>query len=282
MKRSAVKAADMGSSRAAARTGVLAGVVAAVSLSLTVPATGAAGAEVGAAPLGVSWTDCADPFFVELNFECGSLEVPMDRSRPARGTVTLALTRLAHTSSEEDYQGIMLINPGGPGGSGLIMPIISYFLPDPDTAASYDWIGFDPRGVGSSTPQVTCDPAYGDPPRPQYNPTTRAIERAWRSRAAGYARDCAANGELLRHLRTTDNVADMESIRRALGQEKLNFYGYSYGTYLGQVYATLHPERVRRMVLDSNVQASRVWEQSELRPERGLREGHEDLVRMAR
>jgi pimeloyl-ACP methyl ester carboxylesterase len=252
----------MGISLSGARTGVLASVVAAVSLSLTVPATGAQVADVGAAPLGVTWIECEDESFVDLGFECGSLEVPMDRSRPALGTVTLALTRLAHTSSDEDYQGIMLINPGGPGGSGLIMPVISYFLPDPDTAAAYDWIGFDPRGVGSSTPQVTCDPFYGDGPRPQYNPTTRAIEWAWRNRAKGYARDCVANGEILRHVRTTDNVADMESIRQALGQKKLNFYGYSYGSYLGQVYATLHPDRVRRMVLDSNVQASRVWEQA--------------------
>ena len=157
----------------------------------------------------------------------------------------LAVTRRAHTSSDADYQGVVLVNPGGPGGSGTIMPIISYFLPD-DVAAAYDWIGWDPRGVGQSTPALSCDASYLDPVRPPYEPFAPGIEQTWLQRSAGYAAACgAAGGDLLRHV-------------------KINYYGYSYGTYLGQVYATQYPNRVRRMILDSNVQASRVWEKSNL------------------
>ena len=125
---------------------------------------------------------------------------------------------------------------------------------------AYDWIGFDPRGVGASKPALTCDSKYAGYDRPAYVPSTAAIEKAWLARAAGYAAACdKAGGALLDHLKTTDTVQDMESLRLALGEKQINFYGFSYGTYLGQVYATLHPARVRRMVLDGNVNPGRVW-----------------------
>ena len=77
----------------------------------------------------------------------------------------------------------MLTNPGGPGGSGLIMPVLAYYVPlaadGSAPASTYDWIGFDPRGVGESVPALSCDPSYGDPVRPPYDPTTPRIERAW-------------------------------------------------------------------------------------------------------
>jgi pimeloyl-ACP methyl ester carboxylesterase len=129
----------------------------------------------------------------------------------------------------------------------------------------YDWIGFDPRGVGASRPALTCDSDYLGYNRPYYVPVNRTLERTWLNRARGYAEACdRAGGALLDHVKTTDTVADMESIRRALGQRQINFYGFSYGTYLGQVYATLHPNRVRRMVLDANVDPGRVWYQANL------------------
>ena len=144
----------------------------------------------------------------------------------------------------------MLVNPGGPGGSGLVYSILGAFVPG-DAGAAYDWIGFDPRGVGASVPALSCDPDYTAGPRPRYEPTTLRTEAAWLKKAAGYALDCGrAGGRLLGHLKTTDTVADMDAIRQALGEEQLNFYGFSYGTYLAQVYATQHPDRVRRMVLD--------------------------------
>jgi pimeloyl-ACP methyl ester carboxylesterase len=142
--------------------------------------------------------------------------------------------------------------------------VLGAFVPN-DAGAAYDWIGFDPRGVGSSVPALSCDPQYFAPTRPDYEIPTRAVERQWLSRSEGYADACdAAGGRLLRHMKTTDSVADMEALRRALGEEQINYYGYSYGTYLGQVYATLHPDRVRRMVLDANVDPTRVWYQANL------------------
>ena len=212
----------------------------------------------------IAWGDCADAFFVQIGLQCATVDVPLDHDRPGGPSVHLAVTRRAHTSSDADYQGVVLVNPGGPGGSGTIMPIISYFLPD-DVAAAYDWIGWDPRGVGQSTPALSCDASYLDPVQPPYEPFAPGIEQTWLQRSAGYAASCgAAGGDLLRHVKTIDTVRDMDSLRVALGRDKINYYGYSYGTYLGQVYATQYPNRVRRMILDSNVQASRVWEKSNL------------------
>jgi len=120
-------------------------------------------------------------------------------------------------------------------------------------------------------PALTCDPKYMGYRRPPYVPTTPAIERAWLARAKRYAAACARNGgALLNHLRTTDSVRDMERLRAALGVPKINFYGFSYGTYLGQVYATQHPERVRRMVLDGNVDPGRVWYAANLDQDRAF------------
>ena len=185
------------------------------------------------------------------------------RDRPARRSSSRSLG-CVHTSPDEDYQGIMLVNPGGPGGSGLIYSVLGAFVPG-DVGSTYDWIGFDPRGVGDSVPALSCDPDYTAGPRPPYDPTTVRIEFAWLVKSAKYAIDCARNGGfLLGHLKTTDTVADMDAIRQSLGAEQINFYGFSYGTYLGQVYATLHPDLVRRMVLDSNVDPRTVWYQANL------------------
>ena len=205
----------------------------------------------------IDWGECDDPALTARKAECGFLAVPMDYAKPDGPEVELAVSRIKHTA--KDYQGVMLVNPGGPGGSGLVLSVLGEYVPD-GAGAAYDWIGFDPRGVGASKPALACDHKYAGYDRPAYVPTTAALEETWLSRAAGYAEDCdKAGGQLLDHLKTTDTVRDMESLRRALGQEQINFYGFSYGTYLGQVYATTFPERVRRMVLDGNVNPSRIW-----------------------
>ncbi|MGD9997638.1 MAG: alpha/beta hydrolase [Ilumatobacteraceae bacterium] len=207
----------------------------------------------------VTWGPCTDETLVAFGAECGMLSVPLDYRRPKGEKIQIAVSRMQHTVPDEEYQGIMLVNPGGPGGSGLIYSVLRDLVPG-GAGAAYDWIGFDPRGVGSSVPALSCDPDYMAGPRPRYEPTSPWIEGAWLWRSVGYARDCGqAGGRLLSHLKTTDNVADMDAIRQALGERQINFYGFSYGTYLGQVYATLHPERVRRMVLDANVDPRQVW-----------------------
>jgi pimeloyl-ACP methyl ester carboxylesterase len=238
--------------------GIACGLVA--SLVPAVGSTVSAGRDDGASGVGtIAWGECTDETLIAFGAECGMLSVPLDYRRPRGEKIQLAVSRVKHTVPDDQYQGIMLVNPGGPGGSGLIYSVLGAFVPG-EVGFAYDWIGFDPRGVGSSVPALSCDPDYTAGPRPPYDPATLRIEAAWLKKAAGYAFDCGqAGGRLLGHLKTTDNVADMDAIRQALGQEQINFYGFSYGTYLGQVYATLHPDRVRRMVLDSNVDPRQVW-----------------------
>jgi pimeloyl-ACP methyl ester carboxylesterase len=154
----------------------------------------------------------------------------------------------------------MLVNPGGPGGSGVSLSDLGSVVPK-KVGNDYDWIGFDPRGVGHSVPALTCNGKYFKYDRPAYVPSTSKLEKAWRARAKAYAKACDKSkaGKLLDHAKTVDTVKDMDSIRKALGRTQINYYGFSYGTYLGQVYSTLYPTRVRRMVLDGVVDPTRVW-----------------------
>ena len=220
-------------------------------------------------PPPLTWHTCASETLQSFGSKCADLVVPVDYAKPNGKKITLAVSRLKHSSPDSDYQGVMLVNPGGPGGSGLIYSVFGEgsFVPgDGDT--TYDWIGFDPRGVGSSVPALTCDPSFYGYDRPPFDITRYHTEGVWLRRSAHYAHACgqsaAAKIGLLDHMKTTDNVMDMESLRKALGQKKINFYGFSYGTELGQVYATLHPNRVRRFVLDSNVDPRRTPYQANL------------------
>ena len=220
----------------------------------------------------VTWGSCSDPNLIAFNAQCGTLSVPLDYNKPTGRQIQLAVSRIPHTSTQSDYQGIILTNPGGPGGSGVgLNPfLIAQFQADgySRTVGEYDWIGFDPRGVGSSNPAVSCDPNYFSPDRPLYIPFTRRLLNTWLGRSQGYAQDCASNNALqtalLHHLTTVDSARDMDSLREALGQKQITYYGYSYGTYLGQVYSTLFPSHVRRLIMDSNVDPRKVWYQANL------------------
>jgi len=225
-------------------------------------AAGAAQATAAGGTTGrIRWTKCpdaADPFLHLVGAVCGFVSVPLDHSKPAGTKIKLAVSMVKRTTkSGKRYQGVMLTNPGGPGGSGLALPVLSAFEP---RAGVYDWIGFDPRGVGASVPSLRCAPERSKAPLPSPEPVTPAIEAKWLQRAKSYAKACGrAGGALLSHMKTTDWAKDMDYIRAALGVKQINYYGFSYGSYLGQVYATLYPQRVRRMVLDGNVDPTRVW-----------------------
>jgi pimeloyl-ACP methyl ester carboxylesterase len=248
----------------AAAIGLLTGAGTVTSAAQAAPQRTPAAVEAGYVPAPIPWGACAHPGLQARGAECGFLTVPLDYARPARGTIKLAVSRIKHKVPAAQFQGVMLTNPGGPGGSGLTLSVLGEYVPN-DAGLAYDWIGFDPRGVGSSEPRLSCDGNYFGYNRPYYVPVTRTLERTWLKRSKAYAEACdRAGGELLDHLKTTDTVKDMESIRKALGQEKINFYGFSYGSYLGQVYGTLHPDRVRRMVLDGNVDVRRVWYEANL------------------
>lgn len=212
-------------------------------------------------PAPVVWGPCESERLASAGAECGFVEVPLDYAEPDATKIKLAVSRVLHTT--EEYQGVMLVNPGGPGGSGLTLALLGGAIPD-GAGASYDWIGFDPRGVGSSEPALSCIPDHAGYNRPDYQPEA-GTEQEWLDLSRSYAEACAANGgELLDHLKTVDTVMDMDSIRKALGQEQINFYGFSYGTYLGQVYSTLYPERVRRLVMDGVVDVRNIWYEANL------------------
>jgi pimeloyl-ACP methyl ester carboxylesterase len=252
-----------------------AGTAAAAPARAAGPARAAPPAASSAA--GITWGPCSDPTLKQVHAQCGFLRVPLDYSDPGGPKISLAVSRIKHTSPASKYQGVILTNPGGPGGSGLdlnafLVPALKqeHLANGAAAAADYDWIGFDPRGVGSSVPALTCQSGYFSYDRPNYIPTSTAIVRTWLNRSRAYATACARNnGPLLEHMTTIDAARDVDSIRAALGQKKITYYGFSYGTYLGQVYSTVFPSHVRRMILDSNVDPRRVWYQANL---------HQDLA----
>lgn len=213
----------------------------------------------------IAWRTCSDPSLTAENLQCGTVTVPLDWSKPTGRKITLAVSRRRHTSADSAYQGVMLVNPGGPGSSGLSLASLADDVPH-HGGDSYDWIGFDPRGVGASVPALSCDRYYFGYNRPAYVPTSTTITDEWRAMGFLYARACARNSHsgILAHLTTRDSARDMDAIRRALGQKQINYYGFSYGTYLGEVYSTLYPQRVRRQVFDGTVDPRTVWYQSNL------------------
>ncbi|AMW13946.1 peptidase [Streptomyces qaidamensis] len=219
----------------------------------------------------LTWKSCATEDYPTL--QCASLKVPLDHRRPHGKKITLALSRVPHTA--RTYQGPLLVNPGGPGGSGLTLAgFVASSLPA-KVAAQYDVIGFDPRGVGASRPALDCRPGHFDPVRPDSLPTTPAIEKANLDRARSFAAACGKKyGHLLPYIDTTSAVRDMDAIRQALGAKKINYFGYSYGTYLGAVYATFFPERVRRLVLDSVVDPTDVWHEANLNQDVAFNDRH--------
>lgn len=239
---------------------------------LGTPAQGTTAAADVAAPAPITWSTCTDDELRFLDLQCGRIRVPRDHADPTGPTIELALTIRRHTVAASGYRGVMLVNPGGPGGSGLSLASLGDALPH-DVASSYDWIGFDPRGVGLSTPALRCNRNHFGVDRPRYLPNALWVYNHWLRKSRAYADACnntATKRALLPHLTTLDTVRDMELIRQALGAEKLGLYGFSYGSYLGQVYATRYPDRVGRFVLDGVVDPRRVWYAANVDQNRGF------------
>jgi pimeloyl-ACP methyl ester carboxylesterase len=243
--------------------------VAAALVGTAVTPVAVANDAAGPATGSVDWVPCAggDPVLGDMldGLECGTVQVPLDYDAPEGRQISLALTRAKHTVPDSEYKGVVILNRGQwPGGIGRDLPT-RYAQGTTglaqDVGAAYDWIGFDPRGVGASEPAVVCDVDYIDPGHAQPDPVpgTRAAEQEWVNRARAYADSCGAEyGDVLRHLSTEDAARDLDRMRIALGQEKITYFGTDWGTYLGSVYATLFPQRVKRMVLDSVVRPSTV------------------------
>ncbi len=192
------------------------------------------------------WTSCAN------GMQCTTAKAPLDWTNPSAGEIKLALIRHPATGTR---QGSLLVNPGGPGASGYDFIRDSLdFAVDKKLQASYDIVGFDPRGVGRSS-AVTCyPPAQMDAYLYDITPGVRGSDE-WIANNVRTAKDfgqaCSTNtGALLDHVDTVNAARDLDLLRATLGDKKLNYLGYSYGTYLGTVYADLYPQKTGRLVLD--------------------------------
>ncbi|MBK1787078.1 alpha/beta hydrolase [Prauserella cavernicola] len=234
------------------RKPVLAVLAAAVVAALT-PAGVSVATEEPAPPDTLSWGACpADS--AKPGLECATIDVPLDYRDPDGETIEVAVSRLA-SADPEKRRGVLLTNTGGPGGAGLSFPAVlrdNLELPQ-DVLDSYDIIGMDPRGVAHSTP-VTCEVSLLEHPTniPTYARNAADVNDE-AERVAGVAEKCGQSetAPLLPHITTANTARDMDRIRAALGEEKVSYFGISYGTYLGSVYTSMFPERSDRFLIDS-------------------------------
>jgi pimeloyl-ACP methyl ester carboxylesterase len=202
-----------------------------------------------ATPTALAWSACTDAD----GWECATLPVPLHYADPNGRTIDLALTRLPAADTARRI-GVLLFNPGGPGGAGVrtLHQLDTLLFPD-ETRARFDIVSFDPRGVGESG-QIDCHPDFEAYYALDPSPDDDAERKAWLAGGRAYAAACAANGgDLLPFVGTENVVSDMEQLRTALGEETISFLGLSYGTSLGARYADRYPERVRAFALDSGL-----------------------------
>jgi pimeloyl-ACP methyl ester carboxylesterase len=210
----------------------------------------------------IEWLDCPDemvstvPAGERHRYDCATYPVPIDYARPAAGSVEVALLRRAAEDPAHRI-GSLFVNPGGPGGRGTLLPVeLSAVLPA-EILRRFDVVGFDPRGVGRSG-AIRCfatdeeaEAVYGGVvlvpvTRPEIASTLRA------NRALTEA--CAARGgPLLPHVSTLNVARDLDRLRAAVGDRRLTYLGFSYGTLVGATYANLFPHRVRAIIGDGNV-----------------------------
>ncbi len=201
-----------------------------------------------------AWHRCAAD--LPATYECASIKVPLDYRRPRGRTLDLAISRVKSTNPAKRH-GVLLMNPGGPGGSGLDLPLALGEAVPAEVSERFDLIGFDPRGVGASSP-ISCGLADAERgiDRP-YRPGSFPSDVAWARTIAEKCREKA--GSVLPYITTRNTARDMDTIRAVLGERKLSYLGYSYGTYLGAVYTQMFPGRTDRFVLDSGVDPDLIW-----------------------
>ncbi|MEV1142505.1 alpha/beta hydrolase [Micromonospora sp. NPDC049799] len=186
--------------------------------------------------------------------ECATVRLPLDYDNPKGATTEVALLRVK-ARDQKNKIGSLFLNPGGPGGSGTDIALAApYFLGD-EVLDRFDVVGVDPRGVGASE-QVKCFPSVKEQAKAYAGlnvafPWTKAEEKAYVASSKAVGRGCSTTGRPLTGAMSTAEVArDMDVLRRAVGDEKLTYLGFSYGSALGQYYANMFPDRVRALVID--------------------------------
>jgi pimeloyl-ACP methyl ester carboxylesterase len=240
------------------RRAVLAALVAVLAATLVPLPSAAAGPRSSegtgsAAVPRLHWGSCAAEGEGLEAFQCATAVVPLDYDRPKGRQITLALARLPASDPSRKI-GSLFLNPGGPGGSGIDFLFgAGPFLYSDEVRARFDLVGFDPRGIFRSTP-LRCFDTLEEAEAslaPIAFPYTREEERVWIQADRTLARACAEHaGPILDHMSTANVARDMDLLRRAVGDRKLTYAGYSYGSYLGTTYANLFPGKVRAVVVD--------------------------------
>lgn len=220
-----------------------------------------------AAPVALKWQPCSKQLPPEL--ECAPLQVPMDYADPSGPKVTLVVLRLKATNPAKRI-GSLVFNPGGPGEGTFPLLQAQVLANQPFTAnlrEYFDIVGFEPRGVGLSTP-VKCDPKIWND-YPSLFPKTQEEYDALVAHNKAFAQSCLERtGPALAHVDTVSVARDLEAVRAALGEDKLNYFGLSYGTMIGAQYAELYPDKIRVMALDGALdhsQTENAWHFTEMK-----------------
>ncbi|GGP67295.1 alpha/beta hydrolase [Saccharothrix coeruleofusca] len=225
-------------------------------------ATGSAAAQETQGATPVQWAACPEDVLSSVPAEerdkvsCADHPVPLDHREPHGEKITIALLKRS-ADDQANRIGSLFLNPGGPGGSGLLYPTYSGSLFQPEVLKRFDLVGFDPRGVARSTPlrcfktEEEAREVFG---RMAAVPVTRTEIRDTMDATEDYTSACARNaGPLLRHMSTEAVARDLDLLRQGVGDKQLNYVGFSYGTLLGATYAAMFPSKSRALVLDGNV-----------------------------
>ena len=199
----------------------------------------------------VVWTACDGSTNTEV--ECGNIEVPFDYADPEQGSFVLYVKK-HNAASPADRIGSMMVNPGGPGFGGSSLADDAQYYFSQDLIDRFDIIAWDPRGTGESTPAVDCVDTFDEYFGLDSPPETPEEKQALIDASQAFNDKCAENsGTILPYISTQASAQDINSLRLALGEEKVSFFGFSYGSELGTTWATMFPETVRAIVVDGAV-----------------------------
>jgi pimeloyl-ACP methyl ester carboxylesterase len=203
-------------------------------------------------PTGFNWKACDDSAST-TTVQCSTLQVPFDYNNPSAGTFTLYV-KLLPAANPTLRIGSMMVNPGGPGfGGSSLADDASYYF-STDITDHFDIIAWDPRGTGKSTPAVNCVDDYDEYFGIDSPPDSPEENQALIDASQAFNDECMANsGEILPYISTQASATDMDSIRQALGEDKISYFGFSYGSELGATWATMFPQTVRAAVFDGAV-----------------------------
>ena len=199
----------------------------------------------------IEWNTCEGSTSTEV--ECGNIEVPFDYSDPDKGSFVLYVKK-HNAANPADRIGSMMVNPGGPGFGGSSLADDAEYYFSQDLIDRFDIIAWDPRGTGESTPAVDCVDTFDEYFGLDSPPETPEEKQALIDASQAFNDKCAENsGTILPFISTRASAQDINSLRLALGEEKVSFFGFSYGSELGTTWATMFPETVRAIVVDGAV-----------------------------